>query len=126
MWFRLSVSFFATLGCTRRLESVGDVQSNRIQKDVDLNEFKMFGDCIGLSPIIFGKEGPYIQSDIQFAQQIRDDFRDFENRRLQKGEMIEDLSMDLMSRFFISESGKDLHELTIVASEIHLQLSSFL
>ena len=34
--------------------------------------------------------------------------------------MIEDLSMDLMSRFFISESGKDLHELTIVASEIHL------
>lgn len=33
-------------------------------------EFDEFGDCLALSPEIYGKEGRYYQSDVQFAQQV--------------------------------------------------------
>ena len=37
--------------------------------------YKMFGDCLALSPQIFGTPGAYITSDIQFAQLMQDEFR---------------------------------------------------
>ena len=33
-------------------------------------EFDEFSDCLALSPEIYGKEGRYYQSDVQFAQQV--------------------------------------------------------
>lgn len=33
-------------------------------------EFDEFGDCLAFSPEIYGKEGRYYQSDVQFAQQV--------------------------------------------------------
>ena len=33
-------------------------------------EYAAFGDCIGLSPVVFGTPGPFVQSDIQFAQSV--------------------------------------------------------
>ena len=35
-------------------------------------EYAAFNNCIGLSPIVFGTPGPYVQSDIQFALSILD------------------------------------------------------
>ena len=39
--------------------------------------YKFYGDCLGLSPDIYGhnSHGDYIQSDIQFAQMVKEDFR---------------------------------------------------
>ena len=31
---------------------------------MELDYYELYGDCIGLSPVIFGSEGPYVQSDI--------------------------------------------------------------
>lgn len=33
-------------------------------------EYEEFGNCLALSPDIYGKEGRYYQSDVQFAQQV--------------------------------------------------------
>lgn len=30
----------------------------------DMHSWDFFGDCIGLSPVIFGKEGQFVQSDM--------------------------------------------------------------
>ena len=46
-------------------------ESRLSQKNID-SEYDLSGYCIGLSPIIFGEEGQYVQSDMQFALQIKD------------------------------------------------------
>ena len=30
-------------------------------------DFDLFGFCLGLSPTVYGEEGPFVQSDIQFV-----------------------------------------------------------
>ena len=120
---------FCTVLLCATLAGARDLQSNSSGPSNQNEQYLTFGDCIGLSPIIFGKEGAYVQSDIQFAQQVRDDFRDFDFSS--KGDIIEDLSMDLMTRFFVRESAgpeedPELVDLTMAASEIHLELGSYL
>ena len=44
------------------------------------HSYDFFGDCIGFSPEIFGNQGPYVQSDMQFAQQVAEDIRAFDGR----------------------------------------------
>ena len=63
-------------------------------------EYDFSGDCIGLSPIIFGEEGQYVQSDMQFALQIMAGMR-----RYQEFEDTLDptVALSLSSRFFRGE-----------------------
>jgi len=93
----------------------------------DMHMFDFFGDCIGLSPIIFGEEDAYVQSDMQFAQQVQEEIREYSDH-LDTGEIDANISMDLMSRFFIRESTSAEGEVEskMVASEIHLEVSSVL
>ena len=62
------------------------------------NTWRREGDCIGLGPS-YGKPGNYIQSDIQFAQQVRDDFRFFLSQ--QSGELASEADMKIYAHMFI-------------------------
>lgn len=69
-------------------------------------EFDMMGYCIGFSPKVYGDQGLYVQSDVQFAQQVADDIMTFHGEGF--AETLESLfAMDVGARFFVSEGGVD-------------------
>ena len=80
--------------------------------------FDVFGDCIGLSPIIFGKEGPYVQSDMQYAQQVQVDIRSMQHAR-ENGLLKSEVALELMTRFYAQDGADGTQK--VVASEIHLE-----
>ena len=77
--------------------------------------FEERGDCIGFGRA-FGGTGAYIQSDIQYAQQVRMQFRNrltqeqFEAKRLPSS-----LQLSFYMRFFVDEEG------TVQASELFME-----
>lgn len=64
------------------------------------HSYDFFGDCIGLSPQIYGNVGPYVQSDMQFAQQVVEDIRAFDGRGFNEDTLMSELSMAVGTRFF--------------------------
>ena len=56
------------------------------------------GDCLGVGPS-YGLVGSYIQSDMQFAQQVRQDIRTYGTSM--KGKIDGDIDMNVYARFFI-------------------------
>ena len=86
--------------------------------DAAMHSFDFFGDCIALSPIIFGHPGAFMQSDMQFAQEAIKDMRDFYVYEDDKKDKIkEGISMGILSRFFMKEGTDD----EMVASELHVE-----
>lgn len=66
------------------------------------HSYDFFGDCIGLSPKVYGNTGPYVQSDMQFAQQVVEDFRAFDGRGFNEASIMSELSMAVATRYFAS------------------------
>ena len=66
------------------------------------------GDCLGLSPVTFGTVGPYVTSDLQFAQKTQLKMREYgrEFGRIEGHKILEDTAMALAMRFQVSEDGK--------------------
>ena len=84
-----------------------------------MHSYDFFGDCIALSPIIFGEPGAYIQSDMQFAQEAIKAIRDLP--RIDPSVEVNDtltesISMSILSRFFVQGGTHDM-----VASELSVE-----
>lgn len=50
--------------------SAADYMNDKRYDNNDMDpaqSYKIHGDCLGLSPVVFGQEGPYVSSDLQFA-----------------------------------------------------------
>ena len=59
-------------------------------------------DCLGLNPTVYGEAGNWVNSDIQFALQVRKDIEQF--GIFEEGmDINDDISMFLYARFFVSE-----------------------
>ena len=82
------------------------------------NTWRREGDCIGLGPS-YGKPGNYIQSDIQFAQQVRDDFRFFLSQ--QSGELASEADMKIYAHMFILQLRNSANK--VMASELRIDYS---
>ena len=79
----------------------GDIETTA-DFEGDMHSYDFFGDCIGLSPIVFGTEGQYVQSDMQFAQQVQDDIRNYSDH-IRTGVLDPSIAMELMSRFYVRD-----------------------
>ena len=66
-------------------------------------DYDLFGFCLGLSPTVYGEEGPFVQSDIQFVQQVADDILTFHPDGF-FGLLEPWVVMDVGTRFFVTES----------------------
>lgn len=111
------------------LDWIGNGSSSGLElltSDDFVNSYEYFGDCLGLSPVIFGKEGDYVQSDMQYVQQVRDDIREYSDHD-KTGRLDEELAMNLMTRFFVHEDiqGDTLVNRSLIAAEIHLEESLY-
>jgi len=85
--------------------------------------FEFYGDCLALSPVIFGTPGPYVTSDMQYVQQLVEDIRMYGGDDTKKGVLEDEFAMSLGSRFFVSEShdesGNEMRHM--VAAELRLE-----
>ena len=67
-------------------------------------QYDFFGDCVGLSPLIFGEEAGYVQSDLQFALQVSEGVREFVYEQEDGVSTLPpEISLELMARYFESE-----------------------
>ena len=91
--------------------------------------FLATGDCIGLSPIIFGETGQYVQSDMQFAQEFVDVIRDYIGLQKADGEkkLDEQLAAAVSTRFFVDSADEEnwLYAGGLVATELHTEYGEF-
>ena len=72
--------------------------------------------------MVFGTKGPYVTSDLQFAQQVVTLLRTYENKAAAET-LNPDLAMRINSRFFVDENSKYGHtQREMIASSLHLEL----
>jgi len=94
-------------------------------------EFESFGYCLALSKTVFGAEGPYVESDIQWAQNLKDTMLEFKiigkDSATASPNLNPDLSVAVGSRFFVSEKQEQDGSVTqkMEAAELHVQLGSY-
>ena len=93
-------------------------------------EYRQNGDCLALSPVTFGKPGPYVTSDMQFAQQFVDVIRWSQRSSATGGELSldPDYAATIGTRFFVYEeklAGSDTQQSEMVASELHVDYGEF-
>ena len=94
-------------------------------------EFESFGYCLALSRTVFGAEGPYVESDIQWAQNFKDLILEYKMIGKDITSVAQGLNPDLAvaigSRFFVNEKQEEDGSVTqnMEAAELHVQLGSY-
>ena len=73
-----------------------------IENSNSLNSFDFFGDCIGFGATM-GKSGRYVQSDMQFVQQVQDNIRDFPHGENKQHTIPDYINMKIFARFFVDD-----------------------
>jgi len=95
-------------------------------------EYEVFGDCVGLSPIVFGEPGPFVQSDMQYAQSFVDEIREYANEnglyaKVGVGSLEPRLAAAIGTRFFVAEQEEGGQKTAqMVASELHVERGTFM
>ena len=80
-------------------------------------------DCLGFYPTVFGIEGDWVNSDIQFALQVRNDIVNFGPFQGGEDDIEDDISMYLYTHFFASE-GQTKEENQVLGSMLYVDEKS--
>lgn len=115
-------STILAFGCLTLAENIAD--SEEFDYDAAA-EYLWYGDCLGLAPMLWGQPGPYVTSDIQFAQQMVDLLRAYyKDRQPGDEELNEAIAMRIGSRFFVDEpldiNREVVHEM--IATSLYVEL----
>ena len=91
-------SLFATMASAEDLFS-RHLQDKEYQHMEAVKDFAKYGDCIALGPAYGVEAAHYVESDIQFAQQVREELRGANNGE-EEGKINANFVMDVNQRYF--------------------------
>ena len=91
-----------------------------------MHDFDITGDCMGLSTQIFGEEGTFVQSDMQFAQMAIADIRKLAGKGA-IDRLDDEIAMELHMKLFQTEDiTPDGRTVNLEATQLYVEYDSFL